>query len=66
CEEPPATKQSKNEIASHSLAMTTSAKLEEEIKKAAQADAKVAGYLKNKKIIKTIYVPGRLINFVVR
>lgn len=31
----------------------------------AQSDKKVAGYLADQKIKKTIYVPGRLINFVV-
>jgi leucyl-tRNA synthetase len=32
---------------------------------AAQANDKVAGYLKDQAIKKTIYVPGRLVNFVV-
>jgi len=38
---------------------------EEEVTKAAQANDKVAGYLKGQTIRKTIYVPGKLINFVV-
>jgi len=32
---------------------------------AAQADAKVAVYLDGKDIRKTVYVPGKLVNFVV-
>jgi leucyl-tRNA synthetase len=38
---------------------------EEAIVKAAKLDSKVAGHLKNKEVRKTIYVPQRLINFVV-
>jgi len=33
---------------------------------AARADANVAGQIEGKPIVKEIYVPGRLINFVVR
>ena len=39
---------------------------QEEIKKEAQVQEKVLGYLEGKEIVKTIYVPGRLVNFVVR
>jgi leucyl-tRNA synthetase len=38
---------------------------EEQIVAAAKADQKVAGYLEGKEIRKTIYVPGKLISFVV-
>jgi leucyl-tRNA synthetase len=38
---------------------------EEQIIEAAKADAKVASYLKDKKIHKTIYVPKKLVNLVV-
>jgi leucyl-tRNA synthetase len=31
-----------------------------------QADAKIAGNLAGKQIVKTIYVPGKLLNFVVK
>ncbi len=37
---------------------------EEVVIKAAKANEKVAGYLKGKEIRKTIYVPGKLVNFV--
>jgi leucyl-tRNA synthetase len=33
---------------------------------AAQKDHKVAAYLDGQEIIKTIYVPGKLVSFVVR
>jgi len=39
--------------------------VKKEIEKLAQKDSKVAKYLKGRKILKTIFVPGRLINFVV-
>jgi len=39
---------------------------EDEIKKRATGDEKVAHYLDGKKIAKTIYVSGKLVNFVVR
>ena len=32
----------------------------------ARADAKIAAYVDGKQVVKTIYVPGRLLNFVVR
>jgi leucyl-tRNA synthetase len=38
---------------------------EDEVVKAAKANEKVVGYLKDQAIKKTIYVPGRLVNFVV-
>jgi leucyl-tRNA synthetase len=38
---------------------------EEEIVASAKADQKVAGYLADKEIRKTIYVPGKLVSFVV-
>lgn len=38
---------------------------QEEIEKMAKADLKVAGHLEGKQIKKTIYVPGKLISFVV-
>lgn len=38
---------------------------EEDIVKAAKADGKVAEYLNKKEARKTIYVPGKLVNFVV-
>jgi len=40
-------------------------KVKSEIEKLAKANPRVAKYLKDKKIIKTIFVPSRLINFVV-
>jgi len=39
--------------------------IKKEIEKLAPEDSKVAKYLKGKKILKTIFVPGKLINFVV-
>jgi leucyl-tRNA synthetase len=39
---------------------------EDEIKKRAAEDEKVVHYLDGKKIAKTIYVPGKLVSFVVR
>jgi leucyl-tRNA synthetase len=39
--------------------------LESDVVKAARSHDKVAGYLKDQTIKKTIYVPGRLVNFVV-
>jgi leucyl-tRNA synthetase len=39
--------------------------VEAEVVQAAQADEKVVAHLDGKKIRKTIYVPGRLVNFVV-
>lgn len=38
---------------------------EDEVKEAAQADERVTAHLAGKEIRKTIYVPGRLVNFVV-
>ena len=38
---------------------------QEEVVKAANKNQKVAGYLKDKQIRKTIYVPGKLVNFVI-
>ncbi|MFH1601477.1 MAG: leucine--tRNA ligase [Candidatus Shapirobacteria bacterium] len=45
---------------------TKSLKLKARIEEKAKKEEKVAKYLKGKKIIKTIYIPGRLINFVVK
>jgi leucyl-tRNA synthetase len=39
---------------------------EEEVVVASQTDTKVASYLANMNIVKTIYVPRKLVNFVVR
>ena len=39
---------------------------EEEIKKAAAKDSKITPYLKDNKILKTIYVPRKLVNFVIK
>ena len=39
---------------------------EDELVAAAQADSKVATHLEGKEVVKTIIVPGRLINFVVK
>lgn len=39
---------------------------EASITAAAKADSKVATYLEGKEIVKTIYVPGKLVNFVVK
>jgi leucyl-tRNA synthetase len=36
------------------------------VEAAARADAGVAGYLSGKTVVKVIYVPGRLLNFVVK
>ena len=36
------------------------------IEAAARADSGVAGYLAGKTVVKVIYVPGRLLNFVVK
>ncbi|MBL7078286.1 leucine--tRNA ligase [Candidatus Shapirobacteria bacterium] len=41
-------------------------KVKSEVEKQARKEPKVAKYLKGKKIVKTIFVPGRLINFVVK
>lgn len=38
---------------------------EEEVVKLAQADPKVAEYLNKKEVRRTIYVPGKLVNFVI-
>lgn len=38
---------------------------EAEVTKTAQADENVKEYLKGKKLVKTIYVPGKLVNFVI-
>ena len=38
---------------------------EEEVAKAARLDSRVAGYLEGKEIKKSIYVKGKLVNFVV-
>lgn len=46
------------------LVITTDS-TEQAVTSAAKADKKVAGYLDGKDIKKTIYVPGRLVNFVV-
>jgi leucyl-tRNA synthetase len=46
------------------IQVATNAK-EDEVVKAAKANDKVAGYLKDQTIRKTIYVPGRLVNFVI-
>mgnify|MGYP001595492389 CR=1 FL=1 len=39
--------------------------VQKEIEKMAKKDEKVKKYLEGKEIKKTIYVPGKLINFVV-
>ncbi len=39
---------------------------EEEVKKLAQADEKIKPHLEGKKIVKTIFVPGKLLNIVVK
>jgi leucyl-tRNA synthetase len=39
---------------------------EEEAKQLARSSAKIASYLADKQILKEIYVPGRLLNFVVK
>lgn len=39
---------------------------EESITKAAQEDARVAQHLAGKQVVKTIFVPGKLVNFVVK
>ena len=39
---------------------------EEEIKKAAEKDEKIVPYVKDQKILKTVYVPGKLVNFVIK
>ncbi len=41
-------------------------KIQKEVEEKAKKDPKAAGYLAGKKIIKTIYVPGKLVNFVVK
>jgi leucyl-tRNA synthetase len=38
---------------------------EQKVVEAAKADSKVAGYLQDQEIRKTIYVPGKLVNFVI-
>jgi leucyl-tRNA synthetase len=37
-----------------------------ELEAAAKADEKIAALLQGKQIVKTIVVPGRLVNFVVK
>jgi leucyl-tRNA synthetase len=39
---------------------------EDEAKKSAFADEKIKGYVDGKQIVKTIYVPGKLLNIVVK
>ena len=36
------------------------------VEQAARADSSVAGYLSGKTVVKVIFVPGRLLNFVVK
>ena len=43
-----------------------SLKLKAEVEEQAKKELKVAKYLKGKKILRTVFVPGRLINFVVK
>jgi leucyl-tRNA synthetase len=39
---------------------------EDDAKKSAFADEKIKGYIEGKQILKTIYVPGKLLNIVVK
>jgi leucyl-tRNA synthetase len=39
---------------------------ETEVIQAAKADVKVAPYLEQKTLIRTVYVPNKLVNFVVK
>jgi leucyl-tRNA synthetase len=39
---------------------------EDDAKKSAFADEKIKGYIEGKQVLKTIYVPGKLLNIVVK